>query len=113
MGALFQGTCYPSASDARRDHAAKSSQVVLSGTTVYSTEVTFIGSDTFTLCARVDGGTCTSRVVQAADSIYPSCSYDGGVELALDWGYVALALFVVIYGGKQIIRLFEAHHNPD
>lgn len=113
MGALFQGVCYPSATDARREHAAASSQVVLSGTTVYSTEVTSIAGSSFVLCARTNGGSCTSRTVQAPDSIYPSCSYDGGANLALDWGYVALALFVVIYGGKQIIRLFEAHHNPD
>lgn len=113
MGALFQGTCYPTAAGARRDHASKSSQVVLSGTTVYSTEVTAIGSATFTLCARTNGGTCTSRTVQAADAVYPACSFEGGSDLALDWGYVALALFVVIYGGKQLIRLFESHHNPD
>lgn len=113
MGALFQGTCYPLAADARRDHAAKSSQVVLSGTTVYSTEVTAIGSTTFTLCARTNGGACTARTVQATDSIYPACTYTGGSDIALDWGYAALALFVVIYGGKQLIRLFEHHHNPD
>lgn len=113
MGALFQGVCYPSAADARRDHASQASQVVLTGTTVYSTEVTSIGPSSFELCTRTNGGACTSRTIQAPDDIYPACSHDGGAAIALDWGYAAIALLVVIYTGKQLIRLFESHHNPD
>lgn len=111
MGALYKGVCYPLPADARKDHASQSTGVVLSGTTLYSTEVVSVGSTSFVLCTRTNGGTCTNRTMQAPDSIYPACDYNADASLMLDWTHAALWLFALLFGLKHLYELFSGRHD--
>lgn len=113
MGYLHQGVCYPELPQARREVCGQASQQWQSGSTIYTSSCTStdFNTDSMTVCRRADGGACNTVAIPYPS--FPSCDHSAGADLAYDWGIAAIAILVVIYGGKQLMRLFEVHHNPD
>ena len=112
-GSLHRGVCYPSQTDARQAACSDYPLVWAAGSSTYSLTCSpsvDLSATAMTMCRSVDGGTCLT--LSQPWPYMPDCDFSGG-NFAADFGIVSLALFVTIYGGKQIIRLFENHHNPD
>lgn len=114
MPALYRGVCYPTTAQAKAEHCSQTLAAWGSGSTAYTLECVpdaDPSAPTYGACVRVNGSACTTSSV--AYPSFPECDYEGGASVAYDWGLSALALLVVIYGGKQLIRLFEVHHEKD
>jgi hypothetical protein len=110
MGALFQNVCYPTQEMARVSACSGSHSQSLIGTDVFTSECTssdFTGA-TMELCKRTNGGACVT--VTSPWPSTPLCDHAGGVTLSYDYFLVALAFLCVVWGGKQLIKLFDHHH---
>lgn len=110
MGALYRDTCYPTQEAARAQACATFDAKVMATTNLYTTECTstvFTGA-TMSLCKRTNGGACTS--ITQPWPVTPACDHDGGVSLSLDYFYAVLALFVVVWGLKKLLQLFDRPH---
>lgn len=111
MSALFNGVCYPTEQAAKQTACSAASATWGSGSSVYTLECassSFDGSS-MTLCKRQDGGSCIS-IVQDYPA-FPECDYAGGTDLAMDWMYAVLLLFVVLFGLKRLMALFSGEHE--
>lgn len=107
MPSLFNGVCYPTAEAAKAQACSAASLTWGSGSSVHTLECasTSFEGPTMTLCKRTDGGACT--LIQQDYPAFPDCDYAGGTDLALDWMYAALLLFVMLFGLKRLIALFS------
>jgi hypothetical protein len=112
MGLLYKNVCYPTSDQARAASCSDITYTYASGTNVYTRECNSAStSASMTICTRKDAGICTSST--APWPVYPTCTFDGGVNFAHDWFAVVLILLALVWGGKKTISLFEAHHDRD
>lgn len=114
MGSLYKGICYPTVEQARSDYCQSLNQVWGSGTsyaTLTCINTDFTPSYPLTLCKRVDLGQCTYST--RPYPYFPDCNYSGSTDLAYEWFLMAFGLLVVVWGGKQLIKLFDQHHDRD
>ncbi len=113
MGALFKNVCYPTQEAARAQACSTFDAKVMATTNLYTSECTstvFTGT-TMTVCKRTNGGACTN--VTPPWPVTPACDHDGGVSLSVDYFYGALLTVVIVWGGKQLMNLFNANHNHE
>ncbi len=113
-GYLLKGTCYPSLSDARQSACNDYPLIWGSGNNARSLTCSpsiDLTAAQMTMCRSTDGGACTTQ--SQPWPYMAECAYSGGSDLALDWGVVSITLFVTIWAGKQLIRLFEHHHTAE
>lgn len=110
MGFLFQNVCYPSDTLAKQAACSGAGGVWGQNTTVLTTECTntTFTATTMTMCRRSNGGTCTTFTQPYP--AFSSCTFDGGPAYAMDWLYVAMAVLVIVWGGKRLINLFDSPH---
>ncbi len=135
MGVLHKGVCYPDTQTAKKEFCSSfytlwggSSSTTIStgngnGNANNSTTVTtqtFSSLEcmatnfeipTLPICRRLNGGSCV-----AGTTTYPTftpCDHAGSQDLAYEWFLIALGLLVVVWGGKQLVRLFDFHHDRD
>lgn len=115
MGYLFRGTCYPTQDTARAAECSSRDVTAISGADVHTAQCAtsdFTGS-TYTLCARVNGGACTSIVMPAQADI--PCAFDP-VELNTDLGVLfglALGAAVSVLGAKWVYEYFRPDRNHE
>lgn len=113
-GYLFKGVCYASQPDARQAACSEYPLTWASGTSVYSLSCSpgiNLESTSMSMCRQADGGSCVTTS-QAWPS-FADCNFSASSDLVLDWGFVAMSLLVVIWGGKRLAALFNTHHVPD
>lgn len=106
---LYQGVCYPSDAAAKIAACSGASTSWGSGSSLYTSECTnteFSGAY-MDICRRTDGGPCT--MTQVPYPTFQPCDYDGGANLALDWMYLVLPIFAVLYGAKKLLALFDSN----
>lgn len=109
MGALYKNVCYTDLVDARVQACQSLVSSSLVGGDLHTSEcaTTDFDAPAMSICMRTNGGSC-AMVSQPWPST-PDCAHAGGVSLAYDWFLVALPMLAVVWGGKQLIRLFD---NP-
>lgn len=111
MSALFKGVCYPTVEAAKAQACSAASMSWGSGASAFSQEcasVTFSGPS-MQLCIRQNGGPCEAYTLEYP--AFPDCEFSGGVGLAVDWLYLALPLFALLFGIKQLIRVFATNRD--
>ena len=106
MGFLRSGVCFPELSTVKAEHCAAIFTSWGNGPNVYSLEcsATDFSLSTFNACKRVDGGACSVFIQPYPD--FPACSYDGTVNLSLEYFGVLLAFLTVVYVATKIKRYF-------
>lgn len=111
MSKLFNGVCYPTVQAARETACSASSLTWGSGSSVYTLECATSDFDasSMTLCKRTDGSACMT--ISQDYPAFPDCDYAGGTDLAMDWMYGVLLLFVLLFGFKRLIALFSGEHE--
>lgn len=105
MPSLYHGVCYPSVEAAQAAACSAASLTWGDGSSVHTLECTSSTGPTMALCKRTDGSACT--LVDQPWPTFPECDHAGGTDLALDWMYAALLLFVMLFGLKRLIALFS------
>ena len=113
MGALFKGVCYPDPAVAKAEVCNAQWVTWGSGDNVMTAECTSSNFDlpSMSVCRRTNGGICTT-----SSTPYPAfspCDYAGSQNLAYEWFLMALGLLVVVWGGKQLMKLFDSHQDRD
>lgn len=115
MGYLFKDTCYPTQAAARIAECASAHTVVLSGTTVYTSQCnsSSVLGTSYTLCLRTNGGACTARTVTVQPDI--PCAYDPAVvnqDLLSLFG-LALGAAVAVLAVKWLYHYFKPDRNHE
>ena len=113
-GYLFKGVCYPSAPDARQAACSEFPLTWASGTSVYSLACSpgiDLDAASMSMCRQTDGAACVTS--SQAWPTFPDCNFSGTADLVTDWGFLAMSLLVVIWGGKRLAAIFNTHHVPD
>lgn len=106
MTALYRGICYPEADAAKQAACSAASTIWGDKDAVYSVECasqTFGGSD-MTLCKRVNGGAC--QMLNQPYPTFPECSHSGGYDMAAQWFYLVLPLFIFVFYIRRLMNLF-------
>ena len=113
-GYLFKGVCFPDALSARQAACSEFPLTWASDTSVYSLSCSptiDLESSSMSMCRTTDGGPCATT--SQPWPTFPDCNFSGSSDLVLDWGFLAMSLLVVIWGGKRLAALFNTHHVPD
>uniref|UniRef100_A0AAU8BCA6 Uncharacterized protein n=1 Tax=Dulem virus 61 TaxID=3145772 RepID=A0AAU8BCA6_9VIRU len=110
MGALFQGVCYPSDTDAKQ--AACSAHFVQWGGSrgIYTSICDSASNNVMNVCIRENGNACT--YISHPYPNFPKCDYHGGVDFSLEWAYLILPVVVTLWGMKRLIRFFDGSNEP-
>lgn len=111
MGYLFKGVCYAEISQAKQVVCSQAATDWQSGSTFYtsscvSTDYTL---DSFDLCRRADGGTCTTLSIP-----YPAfsdCAHVYTADAILDWSGAALLLFATLFGLRHLYEIFAGKND--
>ena len=111
MGFLNNNICYPTIAQARQNQCNSFYQTQLQGTSIYTAtcDSTTFTTANMSICVRLNGGGCLTRTEPYPPM--PTCDHDGGVTLAYDWFLASITFLIIVWGGKQLIKLFTTHHN--
>lgn len=110
MGVLFKGVCYPSPVEAKRDFCSSWHQQFSTPSNAVELRCAGETSSGFTITRYLDGQLQAGTTVGTWPD-FPECDYSGGAALASEWAAIGFTVLVVIYCGKQLIRIFETPHT--
>lgn len=110
MGALFKGVCYPDLAEAQTQACSSAFFSFGSGADVYTSQCAGLSGGLLHM-QRLTNGAVTSSYSQALPTL-PDCSYHGGVDMALEFFAVALALLVVVWCARRLVLVFWKNHDP-
>ncbi|MBQ7158907.1 MAG: hypothetical protein IJS09_05740 [Treponema sp.] len=105
-GVLFKGVCYPSEQHARTAACSdyRFSWGDASGN-FYTVECTKDNLGDMQICKRTNGQPCVFQHFRWP--YFLECDYSGGTDLALDWFYIILPIFALLWGIKRLIHIFD------
>jgi hypothetical protein len=116
MGYLSKGVCYPSSEAVQADFCSNygftwsdANGQLYSRECVPQNANSELGSGTLIVCQRLNGGECAQSM--SAYPAFADCNFSGSSDLAYEWFLMAFGLLVVVWGGKQLIKLFEGKHD--
>lgn len=111
MGYLHKGVCYPDLPTVKAEFCAQQWATWGNTTTAYTFECTAsnFALTTWSSCRKSNGGACSSFT--HAYPTFPTCNWEQQSSFSLDYGLLAMALLVTIWGGKQLINLFNRPHQ--
>lgn len=110
MGALFKGVCYPTLAEAQTQACSSAFFSFGSGTDVYTSQCVGLSSGAMQM-QRLTNGALTTSYTQALPTL-PDCSYDGGIDMALEFFGVALTLLIVVWCARKLASMFWKNYDP-
>ena len=113
MGSLYKGVCYPDLQSAQREVCSAQSQTWGVTDTVFSATCSVEQSDENRIVVYLKKNGETYNYFKQEYPVFAECDHTGGSGLAYEWFLVAMGLLVVVWGGKQLLRLFENHQDKD
>lgn len=114
MGSLYKGICYPTLIDAKNNICSTfsgSSLTVENNVSTYSCSFEYIQNDRMIVFKYLDGIEVGYAKLDWPQ--VPDCDFAGTSDLAYEWFIIALSFLVVVWGGKQLLKLFDVHHEKD
>lgn len=113
MGNLYKGVCYPELLNAKLEACSAQSLVWGVNQTFYSSqcEASQSSGNFMMIVLKKDGK--TFNTLKQDYPTFSQCDHTGTSGLAYEWFLMAMGLLVIVWGGKQLLRLFENHSDKD
>ena len=108
MGSKYLDVCYPTAELAQSEVCSRAQSSNMVGSDVYTSECESFTASTLVFKNQKNGVTTTSST--RAMPAFQSCAHDGGVGLSYDYFLACITVLCAVWGGKQLIKLFDQHH---